>query len=84
MYSDIGSTKVLEDVLKGIFKKIKSLSERGCYSVDIDHGIYKNVDPEMLINALHDMGYTVKTITGDSDRKIVIRSIECCHTITIQ
>lgn len=84
MYSDIGSTKVLEDVLKDIFKKIKSFSEKGCYSVDIGHGLYKNVDPEILINTLCDMGYTVKTSTGDSDRKIVITSIECCHTITIQ
>lgn len=84
MYSDIGSTKVLEDVLKDIFKKIKSLSERGCYSADIGHGIYKNVDPEMLINALYDMGYTVKTSTGDPDRKIVVTSMECFHTFTIQ
>lgn len=84
MYSDIGSTKVLEDVLKDIFKKIKILSEKGCYSADIDHGIYRNVDPEILINTLYDMGYTVKTSTGNSNRKIVITSIECFHTITIQ
>ena len=84
MYSDIGSAKVLEDVLKDIFKKIKILSERGCYSTDINHGIYRNVDPEILINTLYDMGYTVKTSTGNSDRKIVITSMECFQTITIQ